>query len=116
MTDIRDSRQDDLRALLDVLLGVDSALLPFASAVLEQVTRYDPSEEGRIRMVQKLASTLRLLADEDENLPPADLREDLAIVASFFQNADLLPPEGLQTQRVARYVMEAVESLGHQHP
>ena len=70
----------------------------------------DPAREAsRDLTIGRLAEILRAARDPGES-PPVDLlAADPALLASFFQNTDLLEPNAAETAAVARMIMAALE-------
>jgi hypothetical protein len=92
------------------VLGEDSALLPFAEAVVHHLTRFRDRAEASV-IAAKVAKVLADTRDPEKAMPVDALRDWPELLASFFQNADLLPTGAPEGARVARLVMSAVESL-----
>lgn len=90
-------------------LGESSVLMPFARGVALHlaVSGALDREPGLLQMTAEL-----LRSDGGEIIPLAErLAAAPVLLASFFQNLDLLPPRSPETKRVAVLVAEAMQIL-----
>ena len=101
------SSQEILRTLLE---GAES-LVPFANAVVLQLDADPARAAARELTMGRLAEILRAARDPGEALPVDILAADPPLLASFFQNTDLLDPGADETAAVARMVMAALERI-----
>lgn len=99
--------QDILRTLLE---GAEP-LLPFATAVVLQLDADPTRVAARELTMGRLAEILRAAREPGEALPVDLLAADPPLLASFFQNTDLLDPGTDETAAVARMVMAALERI-----
>jgi len=96
---------------MGTLLGVDSALLPFACAVVQHLGRSARDQAERDAIVQRVAEVLDGFSEMEDAALIQLLGSSPALLASLFQNADLLPASAPETDRIARLVLGAIESL-----
>jgi hypothetical protein len=99
-------------ALLATLLDGADSLVPFAEAVVHHLSANAPVE-ARDRIISEVGRVLRSVRDADEDLPVDALVGNHELLASFFQNTDLLDPDARETGIVARLVMNALERIEH---
>jgi hypothetical protein len=97
------------RELLRVMLTDSSPLLPFAEAVLRHLRGSGAAPVGYDDLVSSALEILRAIHEDDQQLPAKRLARLPALMASFFQNADLLPPSAPETTRLAALVANAME-------
>lgn len=97
--------------LLRVLLGTESRVLPFAVAVATQLSAGDTAETSTASAVAMVAGVLEPMLDGGEPPEVGLLLAQPVLLASFFQNADLLDPEDPVTAEIASLVMAAMERL-----
>jgi hypothetical protein len=90
-------------------LGESSPVLPFATGVILHLSR-SGGLEGNEDIASRIIDVFRAIDGGDETAAE-HLAESPVLVASFFQNLDLMPPTGRETYRVARLVAEAMEIL-----
>jgi hypothetical protein len=102
---------DRMRELFTTVLGGGSVLLPFAEAVVRHLNRFREDRVAANVIVEKVAYILAAAGDFGQPLPVELLLERPELLASFFQNADLLPAGAPEAARVARLVITAMESL-----
>src|SRR5687768_703183 len=97
--------------MLDVLgTSADAALLrPFALAVTEHLTRPPGLTGHPDELAARVVSILLTAIDSGEELPVDELLAHPEVLASFFQNADLLDRHSDEANRVVRLVTEALE-------
>jgi hypothetical protein len=100
--------------LLRILLGEDSRMLEFATAVAIHLRDAPGNRQATDEVVSRLVRVLAPFRDEDEPPPPDVLLADPELLASFFQNADLLDPSAPETSAVARLVTSALERASEQ--
>ncbi len=96
--------------LLATLLAGAESLIPFAAAVVDQVGAHADTYE-RDTILGDVAGLLQVAVDPEEEVPIERLAANPTLLASFFQNVDLLDPAASETDVVARLVMGAVERL-----
>jgi hypothetical protein len=97
--------------MMEVLEGIGQGgcLVPFGRAVAGHLTT-PPAVLGPVdEVLAQVVNILLLAADPGEDLPVDQLMESPELLASFFQNADLLDRKSVEAGRVARLVTEALE-------
>ena len=104
-------RDEPTKRVITGLLGRESVLLPFAEAVVRHLTRFQEDGREAIAVTEKVGRILSTARDPERSLPVEVLRDSPELLASFFQNADLLPARAPEAARVAHLVMITVESL-----
>lgn len=93
-------------------LAAEPALLPFARAAALQLARGGPSPEAAALRVAGLLRDAGLLAAPAVTDAAAELADDPALLAAFFQNVDLLYEESFaRADAVSLLVMAALERL-----
>jgi hypothetical protein len=109
----RSPRSPDLSALLRAMLGDDNAVLPFAEAVVSHLTTLPAAQAPPEEVLARVVAILEAVVDEsNDETPAATLAAHPELLASFFQNADLLDPSIPESDRVAHLVLESLERLG----
>ncbi len=96
--------------LLATLFAGAESLIPFATAVSEHLGLNADGPE-REAILGEVAEILQQALDPGEDPPVERLAANPVLLASFFQNTDLLHPSAPETGLVARLVMAAVERL-----
>lgn len=86
-------------------------LLPFARAVVRHLSRIPGAMSTAEQVAERVGSSLQAIAAGHVTLASSNLRHDPELVASFFQNADLLGPERPLTKAVGSAVMRALEEM-----
>lgn len=76
------------------------------------LTHGDTSVEARARVIGRIVSVLDVDDDTDDEDRAAVLVADPDLLASVFQNMDLLDPGDPATDALARLVMTALERMG----
>ena len=102
--------------LLRVMLGAGSPMLPFAVAVATQLSGARTGSTSVADAVALVGLVLEPLVDGGERPGSEILLRNPELLASFFQNADLLDPADAATPRLAALVMEALELVGTDLP
>jgi hypothetical protein len=97
--------------LLRTLLDDAEPLLPFAEAVVLHLTSPPARSDSPEGIVGSVVALLRAASDPDDTAAVNLLCEDPRLLASFFQNADLLDPGSPEAAGVARLVMTALERV-----
>lgn len=97
--------------LFATLFDGAESLIPFASAVTNQLAAQPGAPSGEA-ILGEVADLLQQAVDPDEELPVDRLAANTALLASFFQNADLLDGGAPETAVIARLVMATLEQLG----
>ncbi|MQA91335.1 MAG: hypothetical protein GEU90_14085 [Gemmatimonas sp.] len=105
---MRGANEDTVATDLRSLLGPDSSLLPFAKAIVTQVAGHAASERSRAEVAGQAARVLRGAASAHRVCALEALVKDPTLLASFFQNADLLDTTVSEGAAVAELVMEAL--------
>lgn len=97
--------------LLRSRLGDAQELLPFARAVVLHLARApgQTAEPGQVASTVLAALEPVIPASASDGYDPG---HDVALLSSFFQNADLLDPHSPRTRTIARGVMAAIERMG----
>jgi hypothetical protein len=108
MTDDHDARTSEL---LRIALTGSSPLLPFAEAVARHLRASGAASIDGDDLVNSAVELLRLVQEDDQPLPARRLAESPVLMASFFQNADLLPPAAPETARIGALVLKAMEFM-----
>ena len=88
-------------------LGSSSALVPYAVAVVRHLAT--PSTGRTAEVVDRVVGVLAEALEGSADAAAESLLQDPELLASFFQNADLLDPRDRTTIPVTRLVMRAVE-------
>jgi hypothetical protein len=96
--------------LLRVMLSEQPALLPFANAVVLHLTRSADAAFGP-SVVAQVATVLTAAGGEGDALAVRTLSASPELLASFFQNADLLPTGTPEAAKIAGFVVSAIESI-----
>jgi hypothetical protein len=107
--ELLDAMLDDL---LETLLAESPGLVDFATAVIRHLTTASAGGVGRSEIVRDVVELLRTVQEEGEPLPIRRLSDRPEVLASFFQNADLLEPSSREAAGIARLVAGALESVG----
>lgn len=98
-------------AVIAEVLGDAEELVPFAAAVTLHLATSVPDRwtprEAAICVLEALG-----WGDDQENDEPFPLHRHPEILASFFQNADLLEPDRDTTAPIAKAVLNAMQRLG----
>jgi hypothetical protein len=93
---------------LERSLEEQPALLPFAEAVVRHLVG-PPSERLPVEeVIETVSHTLRDVVSGNSEAAVQTLLDDPQLLASFFQNADLLAPRGPEARAVTQTVMRAV--------
>ncbi len=98
-----------IEEIFHVILSPASPLLPFASAVVKHLRGSGALVENGDDLVNRVVELLRAVQDGDEVLPAALLADSPVLIASFFQNADLLPPAAPETARLGALLLDVME-------
>jgi hypothetical protein len=110
---VRDPELERSEALLRILLQDLPAAVPFGLGVLRHLSS---AGAGGGRPPAELAGEIAWYFSEPGDVDGRDrvrrLCSDPHLLASFFQNADLLPVGSPEAGHVGRLVMEALERLG----
>ena len=108
-----DAVEPEVESVLAEMLQEAEDLLPFARAVIVHLSR--GSGAGMAQM-QAATHVLEALAwgvlDGDAGETPFSLDSNPELLASFFQNADLLDPRSPRTAAIAKGVMNALQRIG----
>lgn len=100
---------DDARALLEGRLSPGGADLPFAAAVVRQLTRHPAEEPLAPAAVAQRVVDLLLAAERGDEAAEHALAADHAMLAAFFQNVDLLYQHGHPTaDSVSALILQAL--------
>ena len=86
-------------------------LLPFAMGVVRHLSRAPGTGSSAEQVAHRVGSTLRTIAGGHGPRAWSNLSNDPELVASFFQNADLLEPGRPLTKAVGSAVMSAVGEM-----
>jgi hypothetical protein len=105
----RTPEENEEGALLRAALGTHSPLLPFAEAVVRHLSTTSHAGESPVRIAELLLGIVDPVTSSDRAID--DLARSPAMLASFFQNADLLAPGSPEATRVAGLVLGAMDLL-----
>lgn len=92
------------------LEGADE-LLPFARAVIQHLSRAPGARLSAEQIADRVGASLHAIVAAQGLSTSSNLGNDPELVASFFQNADLLTPGRPLTKSVGSAVMRAVEEM-----
>jgi hypothetical protein len=100
---------EDARVLLEARLGPGAADLPFAAAVVRQLTRHATEQSVAPGAVAQRVVNLLLAAERGEQTAEHALAADHAMLSAFFQNVDLLYQHGCSTaDAVSGLILQAL--------
>jgi hypothetical protein len=108
---VTDSRDAAARALHENGLDAEFSLLPFAEAVVRQLSDAPGSERETEETAGKIARVLRSATSADTRAAVDTLLSDPPLLAAFFQNADLLDTSGPRGSAIADMVMGALAKV-----
>jgi hypothetical protein len=90
-------------------LGSDYPNLGFLRAVIRHLGAEHAGELSQRQVAESIVTILRPAGGGEPSA--AALLENPEILASFFQNADLLDPHGADSMAISRMVMKALEGV-----
>jgi hypothetical protein len=90
-------------------LGSDYSNLRFLRAVIRHLGAEHAGELSQRQVAESIVTILRPAGGGEPSA--ATLLENPEILASFFQNADLLDPHGADSMAISRMVMKALEGV-----
>lgn len=101
----------EVDAVLRECLAEDQGLLPFARAVVVHLSNPPARPRSQAEVAARVIEALDADGDPETGPPAPGWTNDPELLASFFQNADLLDPRHAGTGRIAHRVMEALERI-----
>jgi hypothetical protein len=99
--------------LLRAIVGEAKGVERFAEAVVAHLTNPPAASSAPEDVIARLSAVLAgAMAEEEFERAVGLLSDDPELLASVFQNADLLEPGAGETRRIAALVAETLERVG----
>lgn len=101
-------RLDDALSWMEAELAGHPGVRAFAEAVVRHLVGPPAERSPAEEVVETVTRTLLQILAQDGDAAMRTLLGDPQLLASFFQNADLLAPRGAESRAVTQTVMRAV--------